>query len=408
MNILKEIEDSFIKPPKDELLMRVSNFKKLLESKNIDYALIFYNVNLFYFTNSIQRGCLLITDDDAKPYYFVQKHIDRAKLETYSDLIEVIEIKKISEVFSYLKELGLMDKKRVGLELGDISASFFINLKKSLKDQEIVDITYDILRLRSIKSEFELSQMREASKMSDKIFSIVPSFLKEGMTELELAGCIQAESRKLGNQEIIRMRGFNNELTNPHVLSGISGAIPSAGDVPLSGYGPSSAIAQGASLKKIKREEPIIVDYAGSQNGYINDETRVFVIGKLPKELERAYWISREIIEFVETHVKEGDNGKDVYKEILKIVEKYDLLDHFMGYKKGRVRFVAHGIGLVLNEFPIIADSRDEELKENMVFSIEPKFVFPQKGAVGIEVDFIVKKDRLERLSSFPLDIVSV
>jgi Xaa-Pro dipeptidase len=43
-----------------------------------------------------------------------------------------------------------------------------------------------------------------------------------------------------------------------------------------------------------------------------------------------------------------------------------------------------------------------------MVFAFEPKFVFPDEGAVGIETDYIVRKDGLERVTHFPVDIVSV
>ena len=404
---MQHLKMLFTIPPSEELSERHSKLIRVLEDKNLDCILIFSNVNLFYFTNSIQKGCLIITENKT-PVYLVQRYLDRAKAETCEDVIKVVGIRSLKEISLYLRELGLEDCKRIGLEFEEIPLSFFLKLKNIIGDKEFIDVSLDILRIRSIKSEFELAQMKKAAEMSDKVFSKVGSFIKEGMSEVELAGLIQAVSRKLGNQEIIRMRGFNNELTNPHLLSGRSATIPSSGDVPLSGYGMNPAIAQGASLKKILRGEPIIVDYAGSSHGYTTDETRLFVIDKLPNDLERAYWVSREILDFVENHVREGVNGKDVYASIIKIVEKNRLIDHFMGYKTSKVRFVAHGIGLVINEFPIIADSRDEELKTNMVFSIEPKFIFPDKGAVGVETDYVVKKDRVERLSSFPLDIVKV
>ncbi len=404
---MEHLKMIFELPSPSELSLRINNFKKAMEKLRIDIALIFSNVNLFYFTNSIQKGCLIIPTSQ-RPLYLVQKDLERAKAETCPEVIDLFKISNIKEILPYLKDIVSKEKIKIGVELKDIPASLYLNLIKLFGAKEFIDISIEILKLRSKKSKYELLQMKKAGKISDEVFSKVSDYLREGITEVEVAGLIQAEGRKLGNQEVIRMRGFNNELTNPHLLSGKSAAIPSSGDVPLSGYGTTPAIAQGASLKKILKGDPIIVDYAGGYNGYVTDETRLFVIGNLSKNLEKAYWVSREIIDFVEKNVKEGENGKDIYESILKIVDKHKLTNHFMGYGKNRARFVAHGIGLVINEFPIIAYRRDEILEENMVFSIEPKFVFPDKGAVGVEVDFIVKKNNVERLTGFPLDIVRI
>ena len=76
-----------------------------------------------------------------------------------------------------------------------------------------------------------------------------------------------------------------------------------------------------------------------------------------------------------------------------------------MGYGDNRVKFIGHGLGLEINELPVIAKRRDEILEEGMVFAFEPKFVFPGQGAVGVEVDYIVRKGSVERTTAFPIDI---
>ena len=77
-----------------------------------------------------------------------------------------------------------------------------------------------------------------------------------------------------------------------------------------------------------------------------------------------------------------------------------------MGFGEGRVSFVGHGIGLEINELPVITAKHHTILREGMVFAFEPKFVLPGKGSIGIEVDFIVTKDQLERVTDIPLDII--
>ena len=79
-----------------------------------------------------------------------------------------------------------------------------------------------------------------------------------------------------------------------------------------------------------------------------------------------------------------------------------------MGYGEGKVKFIGHGIGLEINEWPIIARGRDEVLEEGMVFAFEPKFVFPGRGAVGVEVDYVVRRRGVERLTDFPIEVISL
>jgi Xaa-Pro aminopeptidase len=79
-----------------------------------------------------------------------------------------------------------------------------------------------------------------------------------------------------------------------------------------------------------------------------------------------------------------------------------------MGFGEGQVSFVGHGLGLDINELPVITARHKRLLKEGMVFAFEPKFIFPGEGSVGIEVDFITRKDGLERVTDYPIDVVYI
>ena len=73
--------------------------------------------------------------------------------------------------------------------------------------------------------------------------------------------------------------------------------------------------------------------------------------------------------------------------------------DFFMGHGEGQVRFIGHGIGLEIDEFPVIAPNFEGELAQGMVIAFEPKFVFPGKGVVGMEDDYVVTSSGVERLT---------
>jgi Xaa-Pro aminopeptidase len=195
-------------------------------------------------------------------------------------------------------------------------------------------------------------------------------------------------------------------MMNLYVTSGYSGTIPSSGDVPVSGMGLSPAIPQGSSVKTVEKGVPVIVDCGGGYSGYITDETRTYVIGELEDMFREPFEVTKEIIEDITAFGKEGVDCTEIFDKAWTKVKAAGLEAHFMGYGEGQVSFIGHGLGLEINELPVITARHHMVLKEGMVFAVEPKFIFPGKGVVGIEVDFVVRKDHLERLNNTPIDLI--
>jgi len=134
------------------------------------------------------------------------------------------------------------------------------------------------------------------------------------------------------------------------------------------------------------------------------DQTRIYSLGKLPDKLTRAHTVALEIQAELAGLAKPGVSSAWLYEQATKLAKEAGLEDYFMGHPKG-VSFVGHGIGLEINELPVIARKHDLPLEENMVLAIEPKMVFPEAGVVGVENTFIVTKNGLERLSRYPDEI---
>jgi len=175
--------------------------------------------------------------------------------------------------------------------------------------------------------------------------------------------------------------------------------------VPISGFGVTHAIAQGPSIQVLQQDMPILIDYGGGYNGYITDETRVYVIGTLKEIFKKGYDTAREIIDDAAAFGRVGVDATEIYGRALRLARRAHLEEHFMGYGKGKVSFIGHGLGLEINEWPVITARHHTVLQEGMVFAYEPKFIFPGEGAIGIEVDFIVRKNGLERVTDSPIDI---
>jgi len=190
------------------------------------------------------------------------------------------------------------------------------------------------------------------------------------------------------------------------IFTGPASGISSYADISIAGVGVTPAVALGSSFQKVESGIPVLVDYGGGYNGYITDETRVFVVGELKEIFRKPYDVAREIVEDATGFGRAGVNATELFNRADRQVKKAGLSEHFMGNGKGQVSYVGHGLGLELNELPVITPRHSCILKEGMVFAFEPKFVFPGIGAIGIEIDFIVRKERLERVLETSIDIV--
>ena len=382
--------------PQKELQDRISKFQEKLLNNNIDGALIIQKADLFYFSGTAQNAHLFIPVQ-GEPVLMVKKSLRRARDE--SSLTKIVSMKSLKES---LKEIVnyLNGKGKIGLEMDVLPASLYFKYEKALKPLEVVDISTLVREVRTIKSTYEINRLKEAAKLNHLMFSQIPQILKEGMTEVEFAGELEAIYRKNGHQGTIRMRGFNQDLYYGHLMSGWNLAYPSFFDGPTGGTGLNPSYPQSAGYKKINKNEPVMVDYVGVYNGYMVDQARIFSIGELPSKLVEAYQTALKIKAEIIEHTKPGISGKDLFEMAHHIASNTGFQNYFLGYED-RISFIGHGVGIELDEWPVIAKNLDIVLKPGMVFALEPKFIFPDLGAVGIEDTFVITEDGLQQITFF-------
>jgi Xaa-Pro aminopeptidase len=296
---------------------------------------------------------------------------------------------------------------RIGLELDVLPVATLQRLRDLIPHMEAADISTAIIRQRAVKSPHEVELIRGAARITDGVCARLPELLEEGLTEAEFAGRCEAVARALGHEGIIRMRGFNQEMFYGQLVSGPNGATPGFLDTPLSGEGLSPAIAQGVTMRRIGRGEPVVFDFVSVHGGYIADFTRMLSLGPLPESCRRAFAIAQLIEDEVAAAARPGATCRELYELALARAAAADLQDGFMGAPGYTARFIGHGVGLELDELPVLS-ANDTPLVEGMVFALEPKFVLPGLGAIGIENTWVVTGDGVERLTLAPQELVTV
>jgi Xaa-Pro aminopeptidase len=400
------VYDKQANTPKTELDRRIGHLQNYLLENGIDAALILQPMDLFYFAGTIQKAHLYLPAN-GDPVLMVHKSTERARAESAIEKILYLESpRKIPEI---LKANGYELPGRLGLELDVLPTNLYFTYRRLFKNAEILDISKPIRLIRAVKSAYEIEIIRRAAKFSDQVAQHVPSILREGMTELELAGKVEAEARRLGHQGVVRMRLWGGEMFYGHLMSGPSGAVPSYLASPTGGVGANPAMAQGPGFNAIQRHEPVLVDYVFAYNGYLSDHTRIFSLGTLPQEFIDAHAAMLEVQAAVKKIATPGIPSGTIYERALAKATQLGYANHFMGPAgRERIRFVGHGIGLEIDEFPFLAAGQDLPLQEKMTIALEPKLIFPGKGVVGIENTHVVTENGLDQLGSFEEDIIII
>lgn len=388
--------------PALELNNRIAALQERLSRNRVDAALILQSSDLYYFSGTTQQGHLYVPAD-VPPILMVRKSIHRATAE--SNLDTILPISGLSQLRSILKDNGCKAPQTLGMELDVLPVNLYHKYRDLFDDARIVDVSHDIRMVRSVKSLFEIDRITQAAKFSDQVASFVKEELREGITEVELAGRIEARARKLGHQGMVRMRLWGSEMFYGHLMSGASAAVPSALASPTGGAAMSPAFSQGPGFKRIQRQEPILFDYVFAYKGYLADHTRIFSIGRLPDDMLNAHQAMLDLQSLLTKKMVPGIPAGHVYDMAMEFVDNSGYGSFFMGAEKQRIRFIGHGVGLELDEYPFLAKGQQLSLQENMVIALEPKLVFPGKGVVGVENTHVVTPDGLRPLTTYPQEI---
>jgi Xaa-Pro dipeptidase len=383
--------------PATELEYRCKKLQDLMEVQGMDAAIIVQNADLFYFTGTTQSGCLYVPAQ-GQPIYMARKEFSRARME--SGLKEIVPFGSMKDIPGILAQYGYPEPRRIGMEMDVVPVSFFERYKKVYPHADYLDATPLIRQVRMIKSHYEIHLMKDAADQVHRIWLRAGEIIREGASDLEIAAELEYTARKDGHQGLVRMRGFNSELFYAQIFSGTDSAVPAYVDTPLGGLGLNPSFGQGAGLKRIERNEPIIIDFAGCVDGYLIDQTRVFTIGSISERLQRGYDDMLAVQRRMTEIAVPGASWGSVYDECLALAVDMGYADSFMGSKGSQVSFIGHGLGIEIDEYPFIARGfKEMKLEVGMAFAFEPKVVFPGEGAIGIENTFYISNDGLKQLT---------
>jgi len=395
----------FIFTPAEEIGERHRKLRQRMESEGMEAFLVVQKMDYFYLSGTAQDA-LLFVPLDGEPLLLVKRELERARID--SSLEHVVGLTSLRKLPALVAEHVGREPRVLGLEMDILPVRDYLRLQSLFPNSKLVDGSGILRDLRKIKSPFEIDLMRKAGDIGKKVYQEAGKILREGMTEIEFGGLLEATAKKLGHEGLLRVRSFNYEAYSWHVLSGTNGGIVSQSDSPMGGLGLSPAFPVGASRRVMKACEPILVDFGICYHGYQADETRMFSIGKMSPKFVDAYKACREIHDAVLAEARPGADCEGLFLRTLELARALGYEDSYLGPPGLQTKFIAHGIGLELNEYPFLAQGQSYPLEEGMTFAVEPKIVFPGEGSVGLENTVVVTPEGCEILTPIDMEIIEV
>lgn len=384
----------------EECARRLARFREALGAAGLDGALLVQANDVFYFSGTRQNGTLWVPAS-GEAVLLVRKSYSRAREE--SPLADVRPFPPSGEVRHVVGAA-----RRVGFTFDVAPVALHRRYAGLLPGVDLADVSDALRRLRSVKSPYEIDLMRRTAAMLCDVLAEVPRFLRPGMREVDLSAEVEVRMRRAGNEGSPRLRGFNQDLFMGLAVAGESATAPGAFDGPVTGRGLSAAAPLGASRAVIAPDTPVILDYTAVMGGYVVDMTRVFVCGRLARKLERAFGTALAIQEEVVRGLRPGAIPSAIWSRAAEMAEAAGLGESFMGPPGAQARFVGHGVGLELDELPVLAPGFDEPLVAGQTLAVEPKLVLPDLGAVGIENTWVVGADGGVRITELADEVVAV
>ncbi|WP_436416269.1 M24 family metallopeptidase [Petrimonas sp.] len=375
---------------KKETSQRFAKLQQIIIQSQADACLISTSVNQFYLLDFIFDGYIFI-QPEGEPLLFVKR-------PSGMEGENVIYIRKPEQIPDYLRQRNISLPRKLMMENDVLPFSTALRLQAALEMPQLQNVSGEMRRIRSVKSEYELNQMRECAKIHARVYEQIPRIYRKGMTDIEFQIELEREMRLAGSTGIFRAFGENMDIFMGSILAGDNAQVASPFDFALGGQGASPLLPIGANGTTLAAGTTVMVDMAGNYRPWMSDISRTFAIESVPEMAYKAHQVSIDICNIISETAKAGTPCADVYFLAEKRVKEAGLEAYFMGTEQ-QAKFVGHGVGLEINEPPVLAPRSKEILQPGMAIAVEPKFVLPGIGAAGIENTYVVTDNGLEKIT---------
>ncbi len=349
--------------------------------------LVFSRLNIYYLTGAYAPGVFWLPRE-GRSLLLVRKGLERAQLEASGT--DLASYRSFGDLPGLLAGPSRAMPKIVAAETGGLPWSLGTSLAKALAETRTVPGDRVLQEARSVKTPWELETTRRCGFLHRKaVCEILPERIRPGMTEFEISRLAWDVMFSLGHLGPMRMAAFGEEAFLGHVATGDSANHPSwfNGPLGLKGAHPAGPF-MGSPAAVWEKNSLLALDIGFCLEGYNTDKTHLYFAGKpadFPDQARRAQDCCLEIEALVAEALRPGAVPAEIYAQSVALAEKRGFAAGYMGFGNNQVPFLGHGIGLCVDERPVLAKGFGEPLRPGMILAVEPKIGLPGFGMAGTE-----------------------
>ncbi len=283
--------------------------------------------------------------------------------------VTVHEVGRGDETEKLVKKL-VGSARSLALNYREITHEWYSRFAQFLPEAKWSDASNAIRSARVTKDADEIALLRKAGEIGSAVGREIPSLLKSGMTELELAAEMEYRMNRLGAGG----RSFSTI-----VAFGAHGAEPH--------YQPAAT--------PLRSGDSIVCDFGAIYGRYASDITRSYHFGKRDEEMQRVHETVEKAQAAALAAVRPGVPGMEIHLAAQRVIDSSPW--------KGRlIHGVGHSIGLVVHDGWGYNSTVEDPLEEGMAITVEPGIYLPGHGGVRIEDDIVVTKNGFDFLTTAP------
>ena len=358
----------------NELELKWRRIQQAMRQEEADGCLLTMNMNLYYVSGQVFNGYFYLPAE-GRPYWFVKRL-------TVPETNQVHVIRKPEQMPELFRDLNLAMPRKLLLEEDELSYNECIRLQHVFRAEATGNASALIRHIRMIKTPWEIEQMRISARRHEAVYREIPACYRPGMRDVELQIEIEKRMRMHGSLGYFRAFGSNMDIFMGSLLAGENAGEPSPFDFALGGKGIHASGPLGANGTLLREGTTVMADMSGNYTAY-----------QIQARMERT--------------AKPGVSCAELYRDALAMAGQEGLKDCFMGTHL-QAKFVGHGVGLEINELPVLTTRSKDILQPGMTFAFEPKFVLAGIGAVGIENTFLVTDSGVEKMTLLDENIIEL
>jgi len=331
--------------------------------------------NFFYFTN-INHGLFEGAYALLTPEGTIDVFVSELEAQSASAIKGTVHVYKTNkELFTQLSN-SLKSYKSVGLNYNRLRMTDFSALVKKYPDITFLDITKAIEQTRMVKDTDEITKIRKACEITDKVMEKIPEIITSTIKESELAAEINYYLQKFGaaHPAFDTISSFGKKTAEPHYTHGD---------------------------KKISQNDFIICDFGGTYQRYNADLTRTFIYTSTSLQQKKMHTTVQYAQSVGFDAIQPGIPAKSIHKAVEKVINNSEFKGRF-------IHSTGHSLGLLVHDGPGFTAENDLLLEENMIFTVEPGIYLPHLGGIRIEDDIRVTRNGCECLSKSSRELIEI